>query len=472
MYAIVLSPDGKTVATVVHAGGSGHVVDLWEAATGRGLRRLSRDHSAIEHAAFSPNGRTIAFTDRTRLYLADTTGAVPPRNLDVGIEHLVPAAVAYSPDGTTLAVAKDLELALFPTGRAETRWTLETPAGPHCLAFSPDGTVLAAVARTGPIRLLNAATGKVTATCARPRPPGAVEPPPPEREGPVALAFTPDGRCLTAAYGDCQVLRWEAATGKLRCRLPDFPCNRKRREVFHRSFLGLRGFTIVAGWDGHCTAFGSDGRVLAWGTLDGSFVLWHVASGKQLLLRRGHTGAVTCLAFSADSKILATGSEDATALLWDVSESPARQPSSPLDLDDLWKGLGEDGNRAFAAMEALGTVPARSVPFLAGRYRLTAEQRTRVARALAGLDHDDFTAREKATADLERRRTWRALASSPRGPSARPCGSRSRRSPGGDWHCSSRGSTLGRWEGNEYVGREWRRCWSASAPRRRGRRWR
>ena len=69
-------------------------------------------------------------------------------------------------------------------------------------------------------------------------------------------------------------------------------------------------------------ALRSDGKALAALCHDGTVKLWDVASLKNTVTLRGHTGLVRCLAISPDGKTLAAGGSDNTVRLWDISKMP------------------------------------------------------------------------------------------------------------------------------------------------------
>jgi WD40 repeat protein len=66
-------------------------------------------------------------------------------------------------------------------------------------------------------------------------------------------------------------------------------------------------------------ALSRDGNTLAVGNLDGSVILWSVATGKPLHILSGQTDTIESLTFSPDGKTLATGSADTTVKFWNVA---------------------------------------------------------------------------------------------------------------------------------------------------------
>lgn len=66
-------------------------------------------------------------------------------------------------------------------------------------------------------------------------------------------------------------------------------------------------------------AFSPNGKLLATGDSNGEIRLYNVASGKQLLSCKGHTGWIWSVAFSYDGHFLASGSNDQTVKIWDTS---------------------------------------------------------------------------------------------------------------------------------------------------------
>ncbi|WP_406179818.1 helix-turn-helix domain-containing protein [Streptomyces canus] len=236
LAAVGFDPTGRALAARSVKKG---VIEVRDVATGR--LRLSRAVGAGDTALFSPDG--------TRLAVVDWQGTVHLLNLSTGARHTAAQPVhggtvrrvAFTPDGRTLAVV-DLvtegdQVRVLDAATGRTRRTIKMGArGLSSLAFSPDGGTLATVSGSrGSVTMWNARTGRLQDSFSVG---GAV----------ASLAFSPDARTL-AASGPRGVQLWDLATGQNRLTLP------------------ARSPEAVA--------FSPDGRTLAIST-DGSVGLWNV----------------------------------------------------------------------------------------------------------------------------------------------------------------------------------------------------
>jgi WD40 repeat protein len=319
---------------------------VWSKYGSHELYRFQGHTQPIACLAFHPQGREFATGTRTydgqaeiKVWDASTPPSGPVIDLDSGV-----TAVAYSPDGALLATADGGgSVHLFEAGSGK-------PAGPprkaghlvNALAFSPDGALLAAGG--GPLFRIGESGGltvwKVTS---------APQDKPAWEHGDVGtvlgLAFTPDGKALTAAC-------WRAAENPHPGAGKTGVAPKLQREWLY--MLG-GGFVTHAGvkgelrsWDaasGHeLTVMGDQGRgvttlaydpsgarfALAWWDFDPadplmprSRVVLHPAkAGATPTVVYEAPGLILGLAFSPDGGRLAVTSPDQAVRIWNLGYDP------------------------------------------------------------------------------------------------------------------------------------------------------
>lgn len=198
---LAYSPDAKTLATGCEDG----VVRTWDARTGQPKDDLNGFKGRVTAVAYSPDGKYLAGIDQDGLLQVRTLADATTRGVRLPGAGLF--GLAFKPDGSQLAVScsdlSDVAIRLFdPAGPREVE-LLKGPRAQPAVAWSPDGTTLAFASSTG-TRLLS-------------RKPGGGEVVLRDVAGAfdqaTALAFSPDGtRLATTAIGRPARL-WDTATG-------------------------------------------------------------------------------------------------------------------------------------------------------------------------------------------------------------------------------------------------------------------
>jgi RNA polymerase sigma factor (sigma-70 family) len=386
VYAVVASPDRKTVVST----GSDGAVIVWDAAAGREVRRLQGHKDRVQCLALSPDGKTVASGGRDQtVRLWDVATGREIKKIEAGGSV---KGLAFAPDGRRLASASGNDLydgwVQEVPGHGAAVWDVPTGAavfrlqghdgGVKAVAYSPDGKTIATGGNDKTARLWDAGTGQELRRLEDGN--GAVE----------AVAFSPDGKRLASAGQDGIARLWRLGADGEPVRLGE-----------------PTGWLLGA-------AFSPDGRTLAVARRDrgdaGALLrLWDVATGKERAHFSGHQATAAAAAFSPDGRVLVSGGGDGTVMLWDVTGRAENgkfvaADLSPPALEAEWTDLvADDGLKAHRAVWALAAAPKQALPLLRDYLKpVPAGDATRIAQLIKELDADDFDAREKASAELDK----------------------------------------------------------------------
>ena len=206
--------------------------------------------------------------------------------------------IAFSPDGKSLAVGggpKDGtgQVTLWDIAVRTPVWQAPLPRGAYSLAFAPDGRTLAVSFLQPDVRLLDAATGKLTLTLTGPA------------KGVWPVAFSADGKTLAAGGVDGSIKLWDADSGKERLTL-----------AAHQGHV-------------YSLAVSPDGKMLLSGGEDDVARLWNLKTGKEERVLPRSGSIVRSVRFSRDGRWFAIGAWDGVLRVYDsvsgtLRANPAR----------------------------------------------------------------------------------------------------------------------------------------------------
>ncbi|MCK6625833.1 MAG: WD40 repeat domain-containing protein [Anaerolineae bacterium] len=303
--SLAFSPDGITLLS----GSATGVAQVWQISGCGGLAKECATlldtlpgEVEVDSVAFSPDGTTVAIAVSRVLTpgVWDDTVRVWRRADGVLLHRLEGPRVAviscglfrnsvvFSPDGSLLASGSyDHAARLWRASDGTLLHSFEGHAGAVLsLAFSPDGAVLATASDDGTVKLWKVSTGELWQTF-----PGYLG-------AATSVAFSPDGTFVASGEATGMVRLWQVTDGKM----------------LH-TFEGQKN--TVSNLD-----FSPDGTLLAAGssTADNSVNLWRVADGVLLRTLKGHTARLNSVVFSPDGTLLASAAEDGVVRLWGLAD--------------------------------------------------------------------------------------------------------------------------------------------------------
>jgi RNA polymerase sigma factor (sigma-70 family) len=308
--SLAFSPDGKRLVS----GNWGPGIHVWDAATGKELRRFAAEHQGLR-VVYLPDGKTLASvgTNDKVVQFWDAEAGAELRQL-VGHEGNI-RALAPAPDGKTIASAgydKTVRLWQVATGKQIRHF--DHSGSIWSLDWSHDGKVVAAGTEGGQVCLWESDTGKLLRELRG------------HQRTVSQLAWSPDDRVLASGGSDGTIRLWDPKTGQEMRRLGTGPPEQveKERKKADADKIDLSGAGYL-GWV-HGLAFSRDGKLLySIGQDYRRIFVWDVSSGKELRRLEGPQ-RIFCLAGSADRKTLAVGGAGQQIDLWDLTAEKRIHP--------------------------------------------------------------------------------------------------------------------------------------------------
>jgi WD40 repeat protein len=225
-------------------------------------------------------------------------------------------ALAFSPDGQTLAMLRHNTLSLWTL---PTRQKIEVPHQTS-VQFSPDGQSLAAIGTDGMARLFDL-QGNPLRDFRADNPIGDLT-----NSAATVLQFSASGQQIAIASVDGVIRLW------------NLPSNAQRE------FRGHSGNVLAL-------QFSPNGQLLASAGVDGTARLWDLQGqrnlqAQQLAEFRGHQGDVLDVQFSPNGDRLATRGDDNTLRLWNLQgQQIAQYEGYPTAISDDWQTIATGGSR-------------------------------------------------------------------------------------------------------------------------------
>jgi hypothetical protein len=257
--SIAFSPDSKFILST----GSDATVQLWEVATGRGLRTVRAFINAAP--AFAADGRTMMAGDASALKIWDIATGRELRTLRLQNPSNA-IGVSFSPDRRIYATGgDDMVVRLWDTSTGKLIRALpSSPLKIYALAFSPDGKTIVGGGLGKALKVWNVESGAPLTSI-----PGS---------GTVySIDFNADGTRIASCGADKTVSIWDVRSRAL--------------------VQTLRGHTAFV----NRARFSPDGKTLASSASHETIRIWHTGTG-ALIRVLTHEAPI---AFSPDGSLLA-----------------------------------------------------------------------------------------------------------------------------------------------------------------------
>ncbi len=269
------------VAAILFANNTLHNID--EASNGG---NTSGGVVPVHALSWSRDGSDMAFGGDDGHLELWSVGAAPPTDLDTGFKTV--NALAWAPNSYDLAVAGDagrIQI-LGYNGEITTAADYSIPSfAIDALAWSPDGNLLALAGGDGSVRVVDAYSGKLTATYQA------------DNSAVLTVAWSPNGAYIAFGGSDQTVQIWNTSTRKP-----------------YKVLQDAQGSIEIVAWSGN-------GQLLASGDASGHLQLWGLKTGDLLFSYPNAGSAITAVAWSPDGQYLAANGSDYSVQVWKLNDT-------------------------------------------------------------------------------------------------------------------------------------------------------
>lgn len=268
-------------------GSSDGTICLWDIGVKPWRSIGGPDIGPAHSVAFSPDGRTLAYTGN----MPDRHGPNVVRvDMPGQVEELAAAmatasSIAFDCDGSLLASASfDGSISLWNVAEGTLKTRLEDHSGAVCcVAFSPIADLLASGGADKVVRLRDLSTDSVRSLQGH-------------SDRITSVTFHPREQMVASGSLDGTVRVWDVATG-----------------------APVAIYTPHGGRWVRAVCFSPSGLLIASGGDDNNIVLTDLSSGRHEVLR-GHSTHVFTLAFGGSDRVLISGDRAGNLIMWDVEQ--------------------------------------------------------------------------------------------------------------------------------------------------------
>lgn len=328
--SMAFSPDNRLLATTSFD----CTTRVWEVSSGRQLRKLNLGNTPGYMLAFSPDSRLLAVAFFRRMINISTDDSIAVLDIATGrVAHHFRGyyditAIAFSPDGRTLAAAESHSMTTYmldlATGRKARSFYTASKGWYLNLSFSKDGKTLTSSSTVNKINIENIAWDLATGRKLRHSVVNSVAYVSPDGKLAAELEYTPSTLTLWAtpvanllSYLQVTNGTWAPHGDDIRVRLLDTSTGKEIRRLKVSGFNVTRRGIYIPNPD---LAFSPQHKLLALSN-DNGFIthisIWDLEFGHQS--RYTVPVQIYRLFFSPDGSLLAGAGEDNAIHLWKVS---------------------------------------------------------------------------------------------------------------------------------------------------------